>query len=127
MNPITCTFAPCIYTDTGKNNLINWINTGFSNYNFTMDGKIHRLFTRLCIDHLLHPFQTWIMGQKAFPNKFAKMMKIPLVIYGENPEENFVEPTTPPPYDNSPEVEEETVGLWQSILDFFNRLFRWNW
>ena len=87
MNPITCTFAPCIYTDTGKNNLINWINTGFSNYNFTMDGKIHRLFTRLCIDHLLHPFQTWIMGQKAFPNKFAKMMKIPLVIYGENPRE----------------------------------------
>ena len=66
MNPITCTFAPCIYTDTGKNNLINWINAGFSNYNFTMDGKIHRLFTRLCIYHLLHPFQTWIMGQKAF-------------------------------------------------------------
>ena len=85
MNPITCTFAPCIYTNTGYKNLINWINSGFSNYNFTLNGKVHRLLTRIAIDNLLHPFQTWIMGQKAFPNKFAAMKKIPLVIYGENP------------------------------------------
>ena len=26
-------------------------------------------------------------GPKAFPNKFASMLKIPLVIYGENPME----------------------------------------
>ena len=63
------------------------INAGFSNYNFTMDGKIHRLFTRLCIDHLLHPFSNMDHGTESFPNKFAKMMKIPLVIYGENPRE----------------------------------------
>ena len=36
---------------------------------------------------MLHPFQPWIMGQKAFPNKFASMIKTPLVIYGENPME----------------------------------------
>lgn len=87
MNPITCTFAPMIYTEWGYNNLINWINSGFSNYNFTLDGKVHRVLTRIAIDNLLHPFQSWIMGQKAFPNKFAAMMKIPLVIYGENPGE----------------------------------------
>ncbi len=87
MNPITCTFAPNIYTQVGYNNLINWINSGFTNYNYTLNGKVHRLITRLAIDNLLHPFQPWIMGQKAFPNKFAKMMKIPLVIYGENPME----------------------------------------
>ena len=87
MNPITCTFAPNIYTEVGYNNLINWINAGFSNYNYTLNGKVHRFITRLAIDNLLHPFQPWIMGQKAFPNKFASMLKIPLVIYGENPME----------------------------------------
>ena len=87
MNPITCTFAPNMYTSFGYKNLINWIDAGFSNYNFTLDGKIHRQLTRLCFDNLLHPLQTWIMGQKAFPNRFASMMKIPLVIYGENPRE----------------------------------------
>ncbi len=87
MNPITCTFAPNMYTTWGYENLINWVNAGFSNYNFTLDGKIHRVLTRLCFDNLLHPLQTWIMGQKAFPNRFAAMMKIPLVIYGENPRE----------------------------------------
>ena len=40
MNPITCTFAPMIYTEWGYNNLINWINSGFSNYNFTLDGYL---------------------------------------------------------------------------------------
>ena len=87
MNPITCTFAPNIYTQWGQNNLINWINAGFSNYNFTLNGKVHRLITRLSIDNLLHPFQPWIMGQRAFPNKFAALLKIPLVIYGEGPGE----------------------------------------
>jgi len=87
MNPITCTFAPNMYTLNGYNNLINWIDAGFSNYNFTTNGKIHRVLTRLAIDNLYHPLQTWIMGQKAFPNKFAAKMKIPLIIYGENPRE----------------------------------------
>ena len=56
MNPITCTFAPNIYTKVGYNNLINWINAGFSNYNYTLNGKVHRFITRLAIDNLLHPF-----------------------------------------------------------------------
>ncbi len=87
MNPITCTFAPNIYSQVGYHNLINWINAGFTNYNYTLNGKVHRLITRLAIDNMLHPFQPWIMGQKAFPNKFASMIKTPLVIYGENPME----------------------------------------
>ena len=38
MNPITCTFAPNIYTRWGRNNFDNWINTGFPNYLFTSNG-----------------------------------------------------------------------------------------
>mgnify|MGYP006105085891 FL=1 len=87
MNPITCTFAPNIYTKWGYANFTNWIDSGFSNYKFTADGEIHRLITRLAIENILHPFQPWILGQKNYPTKFAIMTKIPLIVYGDNPAE----------------------------------------
>ena len=87
MNPITCTFAPHIYTPVGFNNFENWINSGFSNYKFSPDGDVHRIMTRLSLENILHPFQPWILGQKNFPTKFAELIKIPLIVYGENPAE----------------------------------------
>ena len=35
MNPLTCTWAPHIYTDWGWSNFKSWINSGFDNYLFT--------------------------------------------------------------------------------------------
>ena len=87
MHPLTCTFAPNIPTEWGKHNFYNWINAGFANYLFNCDNLIHRFITRLSIETLLHPFQPWILGQKNFPTKFAAKLKIPLIIYGENPAE----------------------------------------
>ena len=87
MHPITCTFAPNMYTGWGQNNFTNWINSGFPNYLFTSNGLIHNLVTRLAIDKILHPFQPWILGQKNFPVKFAKNLNIPLVFYGDDPAE----------------------------------------
>lgn len=84
MNPITCTFSPHIYTDWGKNNFYNWIDAGHSNYLFTADNKIHRLMTRLSLENILHPFQPWVLGHMNFPIKFAAMMKIPFMMYGDN-------------------------------------------
>ena len=45
MNLITCTFAPNIYSRY-YHNLINWIK-GFTNYNYTLNGKVHRLILDL--------------------------------------------------------------------------------
>lgn len=87
MHPITCTFAPNIYTQWGKSNLQNWIDSGFTNYLYSPDNRVHKMITRLSVEYLLHPFQPWIIGQKNFPVKFASMMKIPLLFYGENPAE----------------------------------------
>ena len=84
MNPITCTFSPHIYTDWGKKNFYNWIDAGLSNYLFTLDNKIHRLMTRLSLENILHPFQPWVLGHMNFPIKFAAMMKIPFMMYGDN-------------------------------------------
>lgn len=84
MHPLTVTWAPHIYTEWGWRNFQRWLGAGFDNYLVTPSPKIHRLLTRLATDNLLHPFQPFIIGQKAMAPKMASMLKIPLVFYGEN-------------------------------------------
>lgn len=84
MNPLTVTWAPHKYTDWGWKNFQSWIHAGFDNYLCTPNGRIHRLLTRLAVENLFHPFQPFIIGQKAFAPKMALLHKIPLIFYGEN-------------------------------------------
>lgn len=84
MHPLTVTWAPHMYTDWGWSNFQAWLGAGFDNYLHTPNPKTHRLLTRLAVDNLLHPFQPFIIGQKAFAPKMAAMLGIPLVFYGEN-------------------------------------------
>ena len=65
MNPLTVTWAPHVYTDWGWRNFNRWIHAGFDNFKMTPNGRIHRLLTRLAVDRLFHPFQPFIIGQKA--------------------------------------------------------------
>lgn len=84
MNPLTVTWAPHIYTEWGWRNFQRWIHAGFDNFLCTPNGKVHRLLTRLAVENLFHPFQPFIIGQKALAPKMALLHKIPLVFYGEN-------------------------------------------
>src|SRR3954466_3127676 len=83
MHPLTCTWAAHIYTDWGWKNLQAWIHAGFDNYLFTPNGRMHRLVTRLAVENLFHPFQPFIIGQKAYAPKMAVQHNLPLVFYGE--------------------------------------------
>ena len=47
-----------------------------------------RLLTIQSVKNLLHPFQTFILGQKNFAVKIALKKKIPLIFYGENEAEH---------------------------------------
>ena len=85
MNPLTCTWPPILYTDYGHRNFRNWIEVGgFDNITYTPNGKVMKLLTRLSIENLLHPFQTFILGQKNLAPKLAATHGIDLVFYGEN-------------------------------------------
>jgi len=84
MNPLTVTWAPHIYTQWGWENFQAWIGAGFDNYLMTPNARIHRLITRLAVENLLHPFQPFMLGQKALAPKMAALFDIPLVFYGEN-------------------------------------------
>lgn len=85
MNPLTVTWPPILYTDYGYENWKNWIDIGgFDNISFRRNGRVMKLLTKLAIENLLHPFQTFILGQKNFGPKMAAKYGIPLVFYGEN-------------------------------------------
>lgn len=85
MHPLTVTWPPLLYTDYGRQNFLSWIETGgFDNITFKPNGRVHRLLTRLALENLLHPFQTFILGQKNLAPKIALQFNIPLIFYGES-------------------------------------------
>lgn len=85
MHPLTCTWPPILYTDYGWQNFKNWLEIGgFDNVSFRPNPKVQKLLTRLSIQNLLHPFQTFILGQKNLAPKIAMQYNIPLIFYGEN-------------------------------------------
>ena len=84
MHPLTVTWSPHMYTPWGWRNFQNWIHAGFDNILYTPNGRVHRLLTRLAVQNLFHPFQPFIIGQKALAPKVAVQHELPLVFYGEN-------------------------------------------
>lgn len=85
MHPLTVTWPPILYTDYGRQNFENWVTVGgFDNIAFRPNGQVHRLLTRLSIENLLHPFQSFILGQKNLAPKIAMQYNIPLIFYGES-------------------------------------------
>ena len=85
MSPLTITWPPILYTDYGYENYKKWIEVGgFDNLTLKPNGKVMKLLTKLSIKNLLHPFQTFVYGQKNLAPKNCKMYGIPLVFYGEN-------------------------------------------
>ncbi len=85
MNPLTVTWPPIMYTDYGYQNWKNWCEIGgFDNVMFKQNGNAMKLLTKLGIENLYHPFQTFILGQKNLAPKIAAKFGINLIFYGEN-------------------------------------------
>ena len=85
MHPLTITWSPILYTEYGRKNFLDWLEIGgFDNLTFKPNGRIHKLLTKLAIQNLFHPFQTFILGQKNLAPKIAINYNIPLIFYGEN-------------------------------------------
>ena len=85
MNPLTITWPPIMYTEYGYKNFKNWLDVGgFDNISFNQNGKVLKKLTKLSIENLMHPFQTFILGQKNLAPKLAAKFDIPLIFFGEN-------------------------------------------
>ncbi len=115
MNPLTVTWPPILYTDYGLRNWMNWIDVGgFDNVSFRRNGKVMKLLTRLSIENLLHPFQTFILGQKNLGPKLAAKFGIPLVFYGEN-EAEYGNPIA----DNSTSLRDKSYHTFKNLDDLY--------
>lgn len=92
MHPLTVTWPPIMYTDYGRQNFLNWVEVGgFDNITFTPNGRVHKLLTKHSIENLLHPFQTFILGQKNIAPSISMKYDVPLIFYGE-PEAEYGNP-----------------------------------
>jgi N-acetyl sugar amidotransferase len=114
MNPLTCTWPPILYTDYGLKNFRNWIDTGFDNISFNRNGKIMKLLTKLSIENLFHPFQTFILGQKNLGPKIAARYGIKLVFYGEN-EAEYGNPIA----DNATSLRDKSYYSFKNMDDMY--------
>ena len=115
MNPLTVTWPPIMYTDYGYENWKNWIDIGgFDNLSFRRNGKVMKLLTRLAIENLFHPFQTFMLGQKNLGPKLAAKFGIPLVFYGEN-EAEYGNPIA----DNSSSLRDNAYHTFKNIDELY--------
>jgi len=114
MNPLTVTWPPILYTDYGLKNWRNWLDSGFDNISFYRNGKVMKLLTRLSIENLLHPFQTFILGQKNLAPKIAAQHGINLVFYGEN-EAEYGNPIA----DNTSSLRDKSYFSFDNLDDVF--------
>ena len=115
MNPLTVTWPPILYTNYGYSNYLNWIEKGgFDNIVFRPNGDVMKKLTKLSIKNLLHPFQTFILGQKNLAPKIASKFNIDLVFYGEN-EAEYGNPIA----DNAKSLREKSYFTINNIEDSF--------
>ena len=84
MNPLLVTWKPALYTEIGKKNFKSWLELGIPNYTFNQNPVVHSKLTKIAFENLCHPFQPFILGQKNFAPKMAKLLNIKLIMYGES-------------------------------------------
>ncbi len=103
MNPLTVTWRPHLYTRIGFENLTSMIDAGFDNVLISPNGAVQRKLCKLAFERLGHPFQPFIIGQRAVGPKIAKEYGVKLVFYGENVAEygNRIEDNFSPLMDRS--------------------------
>lgn len=114
MHPLTCTWPPILYTDYGYKNFKNWIDSGFDNISFNRNGKTMKLLTKLSIENLFHPFQTFMLGQKNLAPKIASKYGLSLIFYGEN-EAEYGNPIA----DNSTSLRDKSYYSYKNLDEIF--------
>lgn len=121
MHPLTVTWPPNMYTDIGRRNFNTWTED-CDNITFTPSGRVHRILTREAFLNLMHPFQPFILGQKAIGPKIALKYGIKLVMYGETEAEagsrlNPVDPKMEPRFYAVPRTQQRDIVIGKRSYD----------
>ena len=89
MHPLTVTWAPFRYTDIGRQNFVDFVDSGFNNLSAYQNGRFHRKLARLAFEELGDAWQPFTYGQMCFAFHMALRLGITLVFFGENGEAEY--------------------------------------
>ena len=89
MTPLCVTWAPLMPTEIGRENLDQFVASGFDVIQGRPNGQSARKLARLAFEHMGDPFQPFIYGQTAFPLQMAVHYGIRLIMYGEDGEAEY--------------------------------------
>ena len=89
MNPLTVTFRPSMETELGKENLKNFVNSGFDHIHITGNIDALRVLNRIGLTEMGFPYYGWLIGIHTSVFRLAQKMKIPLIFYSEDGEVEY--------------------------------------
>ncbi len=84
LKPLTVTWAPPSRTEIGRKNLENLISLGVDHIDYRIAPDVERKFMRQALHRFGSPAIPMHMALFQIPLKIAIMMRIPLVVWGEN-------------------------------------------
>jgi N-acetyl sugar amidotransferase len=86
MNPLVITFDQFDQTETGRHNLDVLREIGVDHVHFTLNPNVVRILVKKGFEIIGDPYWVNHVGIFTVPFHFATRFKIPLVIFGENPQ-----------------------------------------
>jgi len=112
MNPLCVNFVPCAQTEVGQKNLIFLRNMGFDLIQISSNLKVYRELTRIGFLKLGDSCWAEHIGIFTAPFRVAYQYKVPLLIWGENPQFEY----------GGPASQRDNPGLDQNWLQEFQML-----
>jgi len=94
MNPLCVTFAACKSTKLGKKNLQNLRELGVDHILFTANPRVYRRLFKLGFEKVGDPCWPCHVGIFTVPIQVAVRYKVPLIIWGENPQLEYGGPAS---------------------------------
>ncbi len=86
MKPLCVTVNPHLPTEVGKNNLENFIKSGYDHISINPDYELMRLMNRYGFETVGFPYFGWLVAIQTAVVKTALDLKINLIFYGEDGE-----------------------------------------
>ncbi len=88
-NPLTVTVRPALSLEIGDQNLINFINSGYSHIHITPNPSTLSLINKLGFIHMGFPYYGWLIAIFSCLVRTANYYDIKLIIYGEDGEVEY--------------------------------------
>ena len=86
LNPLCVTWAPAMRTDLGKKNIEGLQRLGVDHIQFTANPVTYRKLFKEALIRLGDPCWSCHLGIFTYPVRIAVLYKVPLIIWGENPQ-----------------------------------------